>query len=56
MKLPMGEAIVALLGALVPHCVAKQATVKKCVFALLLISLFSITYYTYYIISSPLAR
>lgn len=51
-----GEAVVPLLGALAPRYVVKQATVKRCVAALLLVSMASIFYYTHYIISSPLSR
>ncbi|CAB0039633.1 unnamed protein product, partial [Trichogramma brassicae] len=55
MKLTTSEAMVPLLGALAPRYVVKQATVKRCVAALLLVSMASIFYYTHYIISSPLA-
>jgi hypothetical protein len=56
MKIATGEAVVPLLGAIAPRCVIKQATVKRCVAALLLVSVASIFYYTHYIISSPLSR
>ena len=56
MKITTGEAVVPLLGAFAPRYVVKQATVKRCVAALLLISVASIFYYTHYIISSPLSR
>ena len=56
MKLTTGEAVVPLLGAFAPRYVVKQATVKRCVAALLLVSMASIFYYTHYIISSPLSR
>lgn len=56
MKIPSGEASVPLLGSVGPRCVVKQATVKRCVAALLLVSVASIFYYTHYIISSPLSR
>jgi len=57
MKISASEAGVPLLGAVGPRCVVKQATVKRCVLALLLVSVASIFYYTHYIISSgPLSR
>lgn len=56
MKISASEAGVPLLGAVGPRCVVKQATVKRCVAALLLVSVASIFYYTHYIISSPLSR
>ncbi|XP_076169765.1 N-deacetylase and N-sulfotransferase sfl isoform X2 [Ptiloglossa arizonensis] len=55
MKISAVEAGVPLLSAVGPRCVVKQATVKRCVAALLLVSVASIFYYTHYIISSPLA-
>ncbi|KYM78975.1 hypothetical protein ALC53_10529 [Atta colombica] len=57
MKISASEAGVPLLGAVGPRYVVKQATVKRCVLALLLVSIASIFYYTYYIVSSgPLSR
>ncbi|KYN16865.1 hypothetical protein ALC57_10844 [Trachymyrmex cornetzi] len=57
MKISASEAGVPLLGAVSPRYVVKQATVKRCVLALLLVSIASIFYYTYYIVSSgPLSR
>lgn len=57
MKITASEAGVPLLGAVGPRYVFKQATVKRCVLLLLLISIASIFYYTHYIISSgPLSR
>lgn len=57
MKISASEAGVPLLGAVGPRYVVKQATVKRCVLALLLVSVASIFYYTHYIISSgPLSR
>lgn len=57
MRISAGESGVPLLGAFGPRCVFKQATVKRCVVALLLVSVSSILYYTHYIISSgPLSR
>lgn len=56
MKISAVEAGVPLLSAVGPRCVVKQATVKRCVAALLLVSVASIFYYTHYIISSPLSR
>ncbi|KAK0093627.1 hypothetical protein PV326_013079 [Microctonus aethiopoides] len=50
------EATVPLLGVVAPRCIVKQATVKRCVVALLLVSVASIFYYTQYVISSPLSR
>ncbi|XP_035730077.1 bifunctional heparan sulfate N-deacetylase/N-sulfotransferase-like isoform X2 [Vespa mandarinia] len=55
MKISAVEAGVALLGAVGSRCVVKQATVKRCVAALLLVSIASIFYYTHYVISSPLS-
>ncbi|PBC30337.1 Bifunctional heparan sulfate N-deacetylase/N-sulfotransferase [Apis cerana cerana] len=55
MKISAVEAGVPLLSAVGPRCVVKQATVKRCVAALLLVSVASIFYYTHYIISSPLS-
>ncbi|XP_011863612.1 PREDICTED: bifunctional heparan sulfate N-deacetylase/N-sulfotransferase-like [Vollenhovia emeryi] len=52
MKISASEAGVPLLGAVGPRYVVKQATVKRCVLALLLVSIASIFYYTHYIISS----
>ncbi|KAK0081401.1 hypothetical protein PV325_012231 [Microctonus aethiopoides] len=49
------EATVPLLGVVAPRCIVKQATVKRCVVALLLVSVASIFYYTQYVISSPLS-
>ncbi|TGZ37438.1 hypothetical protein DBV15_10645 [Temnothorax longispinosus] len=52
MRISASEAGVPLLGAVGPRYVVKQATVKRCVLALLLVSIISILYYTHYIISS----
>ncbi|KAH0568345.1 hypothetical protein KQX54_020490 [Cotesia glomerata] len=56
MKISGVEASVPLLGAMAPRCIVKQATVKRCVAALLLVSVASIFYYTHYVISTPLSR
>ena len=56
MKITASDAVIPLLGAIGPRCIVKQATVKRCVAALLLISVASIFYYTHYVISSPLSR
>jgi hypothetical protein len=57
MRISANEAGVPLLGAVGPRYVVKQATVKRCVVALLFVSIASIFYYTHYIISSgPLSR
>lgn len=55
MKIPAGEIGIPLFGDVGPRFVVKQTTVKRCVAALLLISVASIFYYTHYIISSPLS-
>jgi hypothetical protein len=52
MRITANEAGVPLLGAFGPRYVVKQATVKRCVLALLLVSIGSIFYYTHYIVSS----
>lgn len=56
MKISASESGVPLLGAVGPRCVVKQTTVKRCVVALLFISIASILYYTHYIVSSPFSR
>lgn len=52
MKISASEAGVPLLGAVGPRYVVKQATVKRCVLALLIVSVASIFYYIHYIMSS----
>jgi len=52
MRITANEAGVPLLGAFGPRYVVKQATVKRCVLALLLVSIGSIFYYTHYIVSN----
>lgn len=56
MKIPAGEIGIPLFGVVGPRFIVKQTTVKRCVAALLLISVASIFYYTHYIISSPFSR